>query len=262
MTEQRIVVVTGDGNGIGAATARHFAAAGERVVVADIDEAAGNSVADGIVAAGGAARFVALDVTSEDAVKAASDAIEGDDGPVDVLVNSAGLLMNAISSRAIDLEFHDRVWKVNYRGTFLCCRVFGDRMAKRRRGWIVNLGSINSYRALPLPAYTPGKAAIKSLTEILASELGRYKVRVNAVAPGYTLTPNLKARIEAGDRDQSGMEATAALGEVVLPEDIADGIAFLCSDQAKRITGVTLPIDAGWLASVTYLTYPAEVEGI
>jgi NAD(P)-dependent dehydrogenase (short-subunit alcohol dehydrogenase family) len=262
MTEPRIVVVTGGASGIGEATARRFAELGERVVIADVNTKRGEAVAEEIAKGGGTARFVDLDVTSEDAVKRVADGIEATDGPVDVLINSAGLLMNAITTRALDMETHDRIWAVNYRGTYLCCREFGERMAGRKRGWIVNLGSINSYRALPLPAYTPGKAAIKMLTELLACEYGRHKVRVNAVAPGFTLTPNLKARIDAGQRDQSGMEATAALGEVVLPEDVADGIVFLCSPQAKRITGVTLPIDAGWLAGVGYLSYPAEVDGL
>ncbi len=261
MTEARIVVVTGGANGIGAATTRRFAELGDHVVIADIDEARGRELAAIVSDEGGRACFETLDVTSEDSISTFADRVEREHGPVEVLVNSAGLLMNAITSEALDMATHDRIWAVNYRGTYLCCRTFGPRMAARRRGAIVNLGSINSFRPLPLPAYTPGKAAIRMLTEILACEYGPHKVRVNAVAPGYTLTPNLETRIDAGLRDRAAMEATAALGEIVLPEDVADGIVFLCSEQARRITGVTLPIDAGWLAGVSYLTYPAKVEG-
>ena len=107
----------------------------------------------------------------------------------------------------------------------------------------------------PVPAYSPSKMAIHGLTEELAADLGPRGVRVNAVAPGFVLTEALQARIDAGERDTSIMESQTPLGRLMRPEDIAEGVHFLCSDAAAMITGIVLPIDGGWLAGVTYYSY-------
>jgi NAD(P)-dependent dehydrogenase (short-subunit alcohol dehydrogenase family) len=106
-----------------------------------------------------------------------------------------------------------------------------------------------------LPAYNPGKAAISRLTQLLAVELGRHGVRVNSVAPTYVMTPPLRQRMDAGLRDEKKMMAVHALDRLPLPGDIAEAVFFLCSDSARAITGITLPIDAGWLAAVSYKTF-------
>jgi NAD(P)-dependent dehydrogenase (short-subunit alcohol dehydrogenase family) len=261
MAAKQAAVITGGASGIGHATASRMAREGYAVVVGDIQEEQGRAVAEEITAAGGQAAFRHLDVASEDSVEALAAWTEKEIGPVEVLVNSAGLIQNAVTAQAMDMETHDRVWQVNYRGTYLCCRVLGDAMLRRGRGAIVNLASINSFRTMPLPAYSPGKAAVKMLTEILAAQYGRHGVRVNAVAPTFTMTPTILARIESGHRDVEGIRDSGALKVLVTPEDVANGIAFLCSPGAAVITGVTLPIDAGWLVAQTYDAYPAEVEG-
>ena len=112
---------------------------------------------------------------------------------------------------------------------------------------------------LPLPAYCPSKTAITRLTELLAVELGRFNVRVNGLAPTYVLTPALKARIDSGDRDPDLIKNSGVLDMFVLPEDIANAAAFLCSDQARAITGVMLPVDAGHLAWTPYQNYAGGV---
>ena len=262
MADKRIAVITGGASGIGHATARKLAADGDRVVVADVQEDLGRQVADEINAAGGEAHFRPLDVTEEESVQALLDWTESELGPVEVLVNSAGLIQNAVTAQAMDMAHHDRVWAVNYRGTYMCCRLFGAPMLARGRGVIVNLASINSFRTMPLPAYCPGKAAVKMLTEVLAAQYGPQGVRVNAVAPTYTITPAIQARIDSGHRDPEAIRTSGALKVLVRPEHIADGIWFLCSPLAEVITGVTLPIDSGWLAAQTYEGYPATVEGV
>jgi len=261
MPNGRIVIVTGGASGIGHATAKHFAREGDTVIVADIDEDLGRKAVDEITEAGGSAHFAALDVTSESSVTDLRTWCEREVGPPGVLVNSAGLIQNAVTAQAMDMEIHDRIWQVNYRGTYLCCRILGEAMLRRGEGSIVNLASINSFRTMPLPAYSPGKAAVKMLTEILAAQYGPRGVRVNGVAPTFTMTPTIKARIESGHRDAESIRASGALKVLVTPENIADGIAFLCSPGAAVITGVTLPIDAGWLVAQTYQAYPAAVEG-
>jgi NAD(P)-dependent dehydrogenase (short-subunit alcohol dehydrogenase family) len=112
---------------------------------------------------------------------------------------------------------------------------------------------------LPLPAYNPGKAAIARLTQLLASELGRHGIRVNSVAPTYVMTPQLQARIDAGQRDLAKMMQSHALDFLPTPADIADAMAFLCSPSARAVTGILLPVDSGWMASATYMTYAGGV---
>jgi NAD(P)-dependent dehydrogenase (short-subunit alcohol dehydrogenase family) len=159
----------------------------------------------------------------------------------------------------MDLTAHDRMWRVNYHGTVHACRSFGGQMAANGAGAIVTVGSINSLLPLPLPAYNPGKAAVARLTQLLAAELGRHGVRVNSVAPTYVMTPELQARIDAGQRDLGKIMAVHALTSLPTPADVADAIAFLCSNAARRITGVLLPVDSGWAASVSYMTYAGGV---
>ena len=100
------------------------------------------------------------------------------------------------------------------------------------------------------------KAAISHLTAVLASDLGPRGVRINAVVPGYVLSEQMQARIDAGYRDQSAMQRQSALGRMILPSEVADGIHFLCSDAARAITGISMPIDGGWLSRVTYIQHP------
>jgi NAD(P)-dependent dehydrogenase (short-subunit alcohol dehydrogenase family) len=255
MAGDRIAVVPGGASGIGEATARRMARDGDIAVICDMNEASGEVVVEEIRADGGAAHFYKLDVADREAIAEVAARIEADIGPVGALVNSAGILENPQTTEDMDLEYHDRIWQVNYHGTLHCCRSFGHRMVAREVGTIVNLASVNSFHILPLPGYSPSKVAIKGLTELLAAEFGRAGVRVNAVAPTYTMTPALKSRIQSGHRDPEQILDSGALRVFVEPQDIADGIYFLCSPAARVITGVTLPIDAGWLATIGYRAY-------
>src|SRR5512140_2020132 len=131
MTIERIAVVTGGGSGIGRAAAMRLAAAGDRVIVADVNEEAGTRVVAAIRGAGGKAEFRHVDVAAEASVDELASGIERECGPAAVLVNSAGVLQNVASIETMSLEEHDRVWAINYRGTYLCCRAFAPRMKAR-----------------------------------------------------------------------------------------------------------------------------------
>ena len=255
MSGNRTVVVTGGGSGIGRAAAKRFGEDGDFIVVADVNGESAKAVAAEIVAAGGNATPVPVDVARDSSVGALAGAVEDDHGGADVLVTSAGILQNASSIRNMEMDEHDRIWAVNYRGVYLCCRDFGRRMAERGRGCIVNISSTSAFAAFPLHAYAPAKAAISHLTRVLASDLGPRGVRVNAVVPGYVLSEQMQARIDAGYRDKGAMERQSALGRMILPGEVADGIHFLCSDAARAITGISMPIDAGWLSRVTYVQH-------
>jgi NAD(P)-dependent dehydrogenase (short-subunit alcohol dehydrogenase family) len=128
-------------------------------------------------------------------------------------------------------------------------------MAERGRGAIVNIASVVGHRSAPLHAYAPAKAAVISMTECLAAEWGRSGVRVNAVSPGYTRTPALQAAIDSGQRDATLLAGSAALGRMVEPEEVANAVVFLASNEAAAITGANLAVDAGWLVSTSWTTY-------
>ena len=249
----KVAVVTGGASGIGEATARKFAAAGFRTVIADIQVERGNAVAREI-----GTPFHELDVADEEAVAGFVDAIYAEHGHVDAVVNAGGILQNAVRLADLDVAEFDRLWSVNVRGSFLVGRGFGVRMCEAGAGSIVNLCSLTSFRPSPQPAYAMGKAGLRMMTEVMAADFGPSGVRVNAVAPGYTMTPAMKARIDAGERDPAAVVEKSALRRFVEPAEVADAILFLCSDQAAAITGVTLPIDCGWLAYASYSAYASQ----
>ncbi len=256
MADGRIVVVIGGTSGIGRAIALRFAEDGASVVIAGRDGARGTQAAEDCRSAGAPqARFIATDVGQAASVEALGKAVESDFGAPHVAVNCAGVLQSGKHVLDQDLDEDETVWRVNYRGTLLGCQVFGRLMAEAGRGAILNVGSLASFAPLSLPAYTPGKHAVLALTQILAAELGPKGVRVNAVAPGYTLSDGLKARIARGERNPDAIKATTALRRFIEPKDVAEAALFLCSDLAGAITGVTLPVDAGWLVQAPYAQY-------
>ncbi|MVW70980.1 SDR family NAD(P)-dependent oxidoreductase [Bordetella sp. 15P40C-2] len=248
MRETSVSLVTGGASGIGLACARKLLERGDRVVVADLPGSWRADLAP-------AAAFYACDVTDEAALRTLADRIESERGPVDVLVNSAGIIQPKLTPEKLGMELWDRVIAVDQRGTYLCCAVFGARMAARGQGAIVNIASITGSRSVPLHAYAPAKAAVISITQCLATEWGRSGVRVNAVSPGYTLTPALQAAIDRGDRNVDELAQPTALGRMVEPREVADAVAFLASAQASAITGVDLAVDAGWLVGAPWQTY-------
>tara|TARA_Y100001960_G_C14729863_1_gene856932 strand:- start:314 stop:1093 length:780 start_codon:yes stop_codon:yes gene_type:complete len=256
LSDSRITVITGGASGIGRSAALRHAGSGDTVVIADINEEMAGGVVHEISDAGGKAAFVHCDVSIEAQISALFDTVETDLGPIDVLINSAGILQNPESIEETSMADYDQVHAVNVRGLYVCCREIATRMQARQRGVILNIASNTSLRAFPLPAYGPAKSAVMALTEILAAELGPYRIRVNAVAPTTCLTPPLQARIDIGERDHNKILSNNAIPRILIPEDVAECIFFLCSDRAKAITGITLPVDYGWQVWLSYRAYP------
>jgi NAD(P)-dependent dehydrogenase (short-subunit alcohol dehydrogenase family) len=251
---KQVAVVTGGASGIGEASARRLALDGYAVAILDVDAEGAGRVAAGLRDSVDAGSY-ACDVTDTGELYRIAERVEKDLGPVNALVTSAGVLENAGTVMDMDVQAHDRLWRINYHGTLHTCRAFARAMMERGRGTICTIGSIMSTAPSPLPAYSPSKTAISRLTQILAVELGRRGVRVNCVGPTYVLTPVIQARIDAGTRDPEVLRDSSALKILVTPEEVADVIAFLCSDQARAITGVHLPIDAGWAAAIPYQAF-------
>jgi len=251
----KVAVVTGGASGIGEAAARRLADDGYVIAVLDMNQSLGEAVAKSLPGS----RFYQVDVADAKAVEAIAARVEKDMGPASALVTSAALIPNTESVLDMDMPAHERMWKVNYHGTVHACQSFGRQMVRQKKGAIVTMGSINSRLPLPLPAYNPGKAAIERLTQLLAVELGRHGIRVNSVAPTYVMTPPLRQKVADGQRDMNKIMGVHALTYLPEPKDIADAIAFLCSAQARAITGILLPVDAGWCAAVSYRTYAGGV---
>ncbi|MFH3480295.1 SDR family NAD(P)-dependent oxidoreductase [Xanthobacter variabilis] len=254
-----VVVVTGGASGIGAACVRHFAQAGARVAVLDRSLEPAEQLAAEV-----SGRAYAADVGDAEGLAACAATIEADFGPVAVLVNSAGVLQPPERPHDLPLSRWDDVIRIDQRGTYVACLAFARAMLTRRGGSIVNIASITGLRSVPLHAYGPAKAAVIAMTECLAAEWGPQGVRVNAVSPGYTLTPALRQAIARGERDVSALEANAAMQRLVEPDEVARAVAFLAGEAASAITGVNLPVDCGWLVATPWNTYgglrPAGTE--
>lgn len=259
MTGRRSTVITGGASGIGLACAIRFAKEGRTVAILDTDERQGRKAAALMTESGAVASYYPCDVADRIQVHDVAERVQADMGPADILVTSAALIPNTESILDMDMDRHDRMWQVNYHGTLHACMAFGRQMREQGRGAIVTLCSINSLAPLPLPAYNPGKAALQRLTQLLAVELGRHGIRVNAVAPTYVLTQGLQDKINAGQRDLNKIMAAHALNTLPGPDDIAQAVAFLCSESAAMITGILLPVDSGWSAAVSYKTYAGGV---
>ena len=247
----RVAVVTGGASGIGLACASLLAARGATVAIADRDLAGAERAA-----AGCGGRAYAIDVGVATALEPLAERIEHELGPVQMLVNAAGIIQGAtLRPEAMEFDTFERVFRINLLGTHAACVAFGRRMAVRRSGSIVNLASIAGMRSTPLHAYGPMKAAVIRLTENLATEWGRSGVRVNCLSPGAVLTPALQEAIDKGQRDRGRMESSAASGRIVSPLEVAMAAAFLLSDEASAITGANLPVDHGWLVASSWASF-------
>jgi NAD(P)-dependent dehydrogenase (short-subunit alcohol dehydrogenase family) len=252
----KVAVVTGGASGIGAACCRELARRGATVIVADRAEAQARDVAAEI---GGFA--VALDVGDPERIASVARDVEREHGVAEILVNSAGIIQLPVPPQELPLQAWDDVVRINQRGTYLACLEFGLRMVAAGKGSIVNIASIAGMRSMPLHAYSPAKAAVIAMTENLAAEWGRAQVRVNAVSPGYTLTPVIRNAIERGERDPARLSENSALGRMVRPEEIAAVVAFLSGEEASAITGANIPVDCGATVAMSWNPYGGVGRG-
>jgi len=195
---------------------------------------------------GADARAYAVDVTQEDAVVDAAQAVAKDFGGVDVLVNNAGIGLLG-PSMTFPLSEWQQTMEVMVTGVFLCSREFGKALRDSGGGAIVNISSLNGLTAFPMRlAYSAAKAAVVSMTHILAAEWAGYGIRVNAVAPGNTQAPMLQKAIDEGFIDIDAYMHHTPLGRLAEPEEIAEAILYLASPRSSYVTGQVLAADGGW----------------
>lgn len=247
-TGSPLVMVTGGGSGIGAATATVLAQRGWRPVIVDIRPP---DAADGDVIV----LPDPVDISDENAVARAVAYIEDEVGPLAGLVNAAGILGKMHPPARLRMSDWDRDLAVDLRGTYLTCREAGSRMAERGQGAIVNIASVTGMISAPVHGYAPAKAAVINLTMTLAAEWGPRGVRVNAVSPGFTGTEALRAGIASGALDESRMKACAALQRLVEPREVALAIAWLLGPDSSAVTGINMPVDAGFVSAVGWQPY-------
>jgi 3-oxoacyl-[acyl-carrier protein] reductase len=249
--EGKVVIVTGAAAGIGRVTAVAFAREGARVAAWDVSEARGAELVKEIEGSGGEALFAKVDVTDGAAVSQAVGAIAARWKRIDVLVNNAGIVRDAqlvkFKDGTVVSTMSDEAWNsvidVNLKGVFLCTRAVVPHMIAGGGGVILNASSVvGLYGNFGQTNYSATKGGLITMTKTWARELGRYKIRVNAVAPGFIATEILASMPE---KVIEGMVARTPLGRMGKPEDIAGTYVWLASDAASFVHGAVISVDGG-----------------
>jgi 3-oxoacyl-[acyl-carrier protein] reductase len=246
--KDRVALITGGAAGIGQATALRFAEEGARVVICDVTEEAGRQTAAML---GPDAAFYKVDVTDRQAVQEWVDDVAARYGRIDILVNNAGILRDAQLVKYKDgqvvgqmsEEDFDRVVAVNLKGVFNCTQAVVPYMIRQGGGVILNASSVVGLDGnFGQTNYVATKAGVIGMTKVWARELGRYGIRVNAVAPGFILTDMVR---QMPEKILEGMRGRIPLGRLGDPRDVANAYLFLASDEAAYITGAVLRVDGG-----------------
>lgn len=250
--EGKAGLVTGAGSGIGQASAVAFAREGAKVIVSDISEEAGNETVKLIRDMGGEAEFFKCDVSNEEQVKELVETVVSTYGKLDFAHNNAGANGSFAPLGEMDSSTFDKVIKINLYGTFYSMKHQINAMLKSGGGSIVNTASGAGVIGIANNGpYNAAKFGVVGLTRNTAMDYGKEGIRVNALAPGSTMTPMMQ---NAFDQNAGNPEfADSILGDIPMgklaePEDQGNAVVWLCSEQARMITGVTLPVDGGYLA--------------
>jgi len=250
----KVAIITGGARGMGAATSRLFVAEGAKVAIADVLEEDGAALAAEL---GEAARFYKLDVTCEDDWARVVAAAQADLGPVDALVNNAGILMfkSILETSKADYE---RVLGVNLVGEFLGIKAVAPGMIARGKGAIVNVSSVDGMKgANSLVAYASSKWGVRGLTKVAAMELGHKGIRVNSVHPGGVDTV-MSNHTGAARAEVNKGYANVPMQRIGGPEEVAAATAFLASDESSYCHGTEIVVDGGMTVGTYYMGFPGS----
>jgi len=246
--DNRVVVITGAGQGLGLAFARRFAQAGAHVVIAEANPTTGRAAADALRAEGYSAQFEPLDVRKPQESAALVDTLAGQHGHIDVWINNAGISRLA-PAETMPLSDWDDSIAVMLSGAFYCAQAVGRHMLARGKGVIVNIASVTGMvHHHDRAAYSVAKAGVIALTEALGVEWAGRGVRVVGVAPAVVLTEMVRATVEAGQGALDVFERRTPMRRLGTPEEIAEAVFFLAGDEASYITAETMRVDGGWVA--------------
>ncbi len=240
--KNEVTIVTGAGSGIGKETALLFAKEGAKVVVADINEKSGNETVEEIKKSDGEGIFIKLDICNRELAKHMAEETLKKYGKIDVLINNAGIVQDALLAKMTEEQW-DKVINVNLKGTFNCIQAVVDVMIQQGKGVIINTSSVvGLYGNVGQVNYSAAKAGLIGMTKTLAKELGKKGVRVNAVAPGFIMTP-MTANVP--EKVLELMKEKTPLRKLGEPRDVANAYLFLASNDAKYVNGAVLSVDGG-----------------
>jgi 3-oxoacyl-[acyl-carrier protein] reductase len=241
--KNKTAIITGGSNGLGKATALLFSREGANVVVADMDENAGIKVIDEIKNSGGRGLFVKVNVSNQEDVNKLVSAALKEFGKLHILINNAGIVSDARLVK-MELEQWQKVIDVNLKGVFICAQAVSKVLIEQNEGGaIINTSSVvGLYGNFGQSNYVASKAGVIGMTKTWAKELGKYNIRVNAVAPGFMETDIIKSMPE---KVIGLMKEKTILGRLGKPEDIANAFLYLASDEGNYITATVLSVDGG-----------------
>jgi 3-oxoacyl-[acyl-carrier protein] reductase len=246
--QDRVALVTGGAQGIGAEVARHLAAGGARIGVLDLNLDSAREVAEQITAAGGQAIGLGADVSKREQVQAAVDQLTGEFGGLQILVNNAGVLRDNLLFKMSDDDW-TTVMEVHLRGAFLCSQIAQKHMVAAKYGRIVSMSSTSALGNRGQANYSTAKAGLQGLTKTLAIELGPFGVTANAIAPGFIETAMTAATAERIgtniDQMREAVASTVPVRRGGLPADIANTVAFFAAEESGYITGQVIYVDGG-----------------
>ncbi len=245
--ENKVVVITGAGSGIGKACASHFVAEGATVIVADINLKSATDTAQSLANQKGKALPIKMDVTDYDEVAKELQNIVNALGQIDIMVNNAGI-MNDLRAPTADHTFDDwdRVIAINQTGVFYCLKASLKHMMNQGHGSIVNIASLAGLKASGHNlAYSASKFAVVGMTKSAAMEYAPYNIRINAVCPSYTQTPMLDSVVEKQPGIDKKLLRHVPMGRFAEADEIAEAVLWLASQKSKFITGQTITIDGG-----------------
>jgi NAD(P)-dependent dehydrogenase (short-subunit alcohol dehydrogenase family) len=258
--QDRVVAITGAVGGIGQALCAHFAGQGAAIAALDRNERV-LTFAEQLRSGGTTIASAVVDIVDEDAVRSAFAQVTAEVGPIDILINNAGVSRNPSLERTTPAGFKEDV-DANLNGAYTCAYAVLPNMKARRRGAIVNVGSVNGLAALGDAAYSAGKAGMISLTKALALEFGRYNIRANIVCPGTVRTPLWDERASRNPEVLAQLTRWYPLGRIVEPIEVARAVAFLASDAASAITGAVLTVDCGLSAGNIVMARELTIEDL
>ena len=240
--QNKVAVITGAASGIGLATAVKFAQEGAFIAICDLNQAGIDAAIKEVEAVGGQALGYIVDVTKPDQIAAMRDALLAEKGRIDVLVNNAGIVMDAQLIKMTEDQF-DKVIDINLKGTYNLARALVDTMVAQGAGVILNASSVvGVYGNFGQTNYAATKFGVIGMVKTWAKELGKKGIRANAVCPGFVATPILKAMPE---KVLQGMEEKVPMRRLADPSEIANVYAFLASDEASYINGAAIEVTGG-----------------
>lgn len=243
---EKVVLITGAGNGIGRATALAFAEQGASVVVADINRNDGEETVSLIVEAGGIATFILCDVTKDQDVQSMVNGTLETYGKLDIAFNNAGIEIEHSKLADGDEAIYDKIMEVNVKGVWRCMKYQIPALLQQTTSAIVNTASIAGLGAAPkMSVYSASKHAVIGLTKSAAVEYGKKGLRINAICPAVIDTEMFRRATQNDPQKEQYVKGLHPVGRIGQPEEVAAAVLYLCSDLAGFTTGIALPIDGG-----------------